>query len=116
MDRTGIEAALECNGLKKDWKAGIWYLRVQWLGAGKDDPIEIFSEVGQDGYETRKVHRFADGRLEWTDKKHEFERTGLATVPVRTVEEIAAMGEFLPQTITREEFEAAWAQARKEQA
>ncbi|HEY1216196.1 MAG TPA: hypothetical protein VGE93_21415, partial [Bryobacteraceae bacterium] len=40
------------------------YLKVAWHHDFAEDPVEIFSEVGDDDYEVRKVELFHDGRFE----------------------------------------------------
>ena len=86
MDRAGIDAALGRNKLTRTDPSGIWYLRVDWHHGHADDPVTIYSEVEAGGYEYRKVHRLIDGTLEWADKNHEGDRTGLGKKPVGTVE------------------------------
>lgn len=89
------------------------YLKVIWRHESPDEPVIIYSEVGDDGYETRKIHMFLDGGMEWAEGHREGERTALGTVPVPTVEEIAAHREFMPSVIDREFFEYAWRIAQR---
>ncbi|WIX81148.1 hypothetical protein QRX50_10485 [Amycolatopsis carbonis] len=76
-----------------------------------EEPVEILSEVGADGYERRKVERFRDGRLGWADEKHEVGGTGLGELPVPPLDEINAQQEFVASRIPDREFEWAWGQA-----
>ncbi|GAA1559015.1 hypothetical protein GCM10009678_47580 [Actinomadura kijaniata] len=86
-------------------------MKVEWLHSFDDEPVEVYSEVGDDGYETRKVELFPDGRLEYADGHRETGATGLSEVPVGTVAGIAAQEEFQPHVISRREFEEMWARA-----
>ncbi|WP_236004632.1 DUF6881 domain-containing protein [Amycolatopsis pittospori] len=87
------------------------HLRVAWLHDFPDEPVEILSEVGTDGYERRKVERFRDGRIGWADEKCEVGGTGLGEVPVPPLDEINAQPEFVATRIAGDEFERAWTQA-----
>jgi hypothetical protein len=89
----------------------VWYLRVEWVHDFSDEPVEIYSEVGDDGYEVRKVELFRDGRLQYADERHEAAGTSLSEAPVGTVAEIAAHEEFRPSVISGQEFEEIWARA-----
>lgn len=89
----------------------VWYLRVEWLHDLSEEPVEIYSEVGDDGCEVRKVEVFRDGRLQYADEHLEAAGTILSEVPVGSVDEIAAQKEFQARVITEREFEKVWAQA-----
>lgn len=89
----------------------VWYLKVEWLHDFSEEPVEIYSEVGDDGYEVRKVEVFRDGRLEYADQRHEVGATALGEVPVGAVAEIAAQDEFRPSVISEQDFEEMWARA-----
>jgi len=89
------------------------YIKVAWLHDYPRDPVLLYSEVGADGYETRKVELFRDGAMTFADEETEAGSTGLGEIPVPSLEEIAADTEerFVPEAITREEFERVWTQA-----
>jgi hypothetical protein len=70
--------------------------------------VELFSEVGPDGYECRKVERFRDGRLGWADDENEVGGTGLGAVPITSIDETNEQDEFQASTISAEKFERAW--------
>ncbi|MBE1532977.1 DUF6881 domain-containing protein [Actinomadura algeriensis] len=89
----------------------VWYLRVEWFHDFGEEPVDIYSEVGEDGYELRKVEVFRDGRLQYTDGLREAGGTMLSESPVGTVAEIAAQGGFQPHEISEQEFEETWARA-----
>ena len=89
----------------------VWYMKVDWHHECPDEPVTLYSEIGDDGYESRKVNIFPDGHLEWADAEHESAHTGLGEVPVPGTEEIDEQGEFSAEEISRDVFEAVWAQA-----
>jgi hypothetical protein len=89
----------------------MWYLKVDWHHEFPDEPVTLYSEVGDDGYETRKVNVFPDGHLEWADSAHESAHTGLGEIAVPPIEEIDEQDEFTATEISRDAFEAVWAQA-----
>ncbi|MFC3448049.1 DUF6881 domain-containing protein [Amycolatopsis speibonae] len=91
--------------------ARMWYLRCVWSHEFAEEPVEIFSEVGVDGYECRKVERFRGGRLGWADEQHEVGGTGLGQVPVPPLDEINAQREFSASRIDDVEFERVWTKA-----
>jgi len=90
---------------------GVWYLRVVWSHDFVDEPVELFSEVGPDGYECRKVERFRDGRIGWADGENEVGGTGLGEMPIASIDEINEQDEFQAATISAEQFGRAWNQA-----
>ncbi|MFG1857586.1 DUF6881 domain-containing protein [Actinomadura geliboluensis] len=95
------------------------WIKVDWerpAGQAPDDePVTIISEVGDDDYETRRVERYADGRLAWADASVDADEISLAEKPIGALEEIAAASDadsrFVPSEITRDEFERQWAAA-----
>jgi hypothetical protein len=88
------------------------YLRVSWHHEFPEEPVELFSEISDEGYETRKVQVFRDGRMERADAVSETSLTGLGEVPFPSVEEIASQEEFTPAVISKMEFERMWSLAR----
>lgn len=58
----------------------MWYLKVLWLHDFADEPVELLSEIGPDGYEMRKVERYRDGRLDFADETREPARLSSARV------------------------------------
>jgi hypothetical protein len=90
----------------------VWYLKVQWHHDFPDEPVTLYSEVGGDGYESRKVNLFPGGCLEWADEEHETAHTGLGAIPVPSIAEIDDQNELSAAKISRGTFEALWTQAR----
>lgn len=89
----------------------VWHLRVQWHHSFPEEPVELYSEVDDEGYETRKVQVFRDGRAERADADTETATTGLSEVPIGSIEEIGSQDEFSPSVISVAEFEHMWSQA-----
>ena len=87
------------------------YQRVTWHHQFEDEPSELYAEIGEDGYERRKVDAYADGRLDFADATRETGTTGLSDVPMSSLEDINAQAEFTGAAIEREEFEAIWQRA-----
>lgn len=87
------------------------YVKVAWDHDFADDPVLYLSELGDDGYETRKVQFYRDGRSEWADEGFETATVGLSEIPFPPLEEIASQPEFTAKVITPEEFEIAWNEA-----
>ncbi|EHR61156.1 hypothetical protein SaccyDRAFT_2276 [Saccharomonospora cyanea NA-134] len=89
------------------------YVKVAWEHESPDEPVLFLSELDADGYETRKVQFYRDGRAEWADETRENEAVGLAEIPLpRSLNEILGQPEFDAQVIDPAEFECAWQQAR----
>jgi len=84
------------------------YIFVRWFHDFADDPILLYSELGEGRYETRKVDVFKDGRVDVAGPNFEYGDTGLGVEPVPPLDEIAADLEFSPREITKDEFEAIW--------
>jgi hypothetical protein len=87
------------------------YLHVTWKHDFPDEPVELYSELDDERWETRKVYLFADGHTAYADEQEEA-GTGLSELPLPPLSEIAADPQFLPRAITRDEFERVW-NARK---
>ena len=87
------------------------YFAARWHHDLDDEPVLIFEELGDDRLELRKVHEFADGRRERTDRIQPELMTSLSRMSIPDLDEIASAPEFTVQPLTAEEFEAAWATA-----
>jgi len=84
------------------------YLYVQWLHEHPTEPVQLFSELDDQRWETRKVEIFRDGTKGYAAQDEEIEGTRLSELPVPLVTEIAADPQFIAREITREEFEEVW--------
>ncbi|WP_253915898.1 hypothetical protein [Streptomyces sp. NRRL S-31] len=81
---------------------------MDWLHDFESEPTGFYSEIGDDGYEVRKVQRYRDGRQLRADSSHETAEIGLSEIPVGHIEDVANQPEFAARLISREEFEQAW--------
>lgn len=84
------------------------YLRVQWIHFHPGEPIEIYSEATEDGWEMRKVELFRDGSVGFASPSEGMGSTMLSLEPLPSLEEIASDPQFKPAEISREEFEKMW--------
>ena len=84
------------------------YIRVQWNHKFPDEPVEIFSELDDAGWEIRKIEVFPDGSLGSASRMETNGPTVLGDEPVPSLDEIAADQQFKPARISREEFEGIW--------
>ncbi|MCF3175134.1 hypothetical protein IPZ61_17645 [Streptomyces sioyaensis] len=84
------------------------YWKVTWHHDFGEEPVTLFSEIGEDGYETRKIQEYRDGRLLRTDGSDETAEIGLSEIPVGRIEEVAAQPEFSALVISKADFESMW--------
>ena len=89
------------------------YIHVKWLHSHPDEPVELYSELDDRAWEVRKVEVFRDGRRGYASSTESICSTELGLAPEPPVEEIARDPQFLPQEISREEFERIWDSARR---
>jgi hypothetical protein len=81
---------------------------VEWHQSDNRFPIRMVSELGEQGYEARKLEFFPDGRIGYAFGAIEYGGTMLGTAPVPSLEEINEQGEFSAREISMESFEALW--------
>jgi hypothetical protein len=89
------------------------YLRVLWHHDFPDDPVELYSECDDNGWELRKVDVFADGTMTFASEQESTGTTALGEVPVPPLAEIGLNPEFEPMAISKEEFEKVWEKAHQ---
>ncbi len=87
------------------------YWKVYWHHDFPDEPVAIYSEIGADGHEERRVEEFPGGRVGWTDGERGDGGSALAEVAFGDIQEVAARPEFTAFLIRREEFRAVWLRA-----
>jgi hypothetical protein len=87
--------------------------RVAWLHEYATEPVVLYAEIDDVGWERRKVDEFRDGRLAWADRTHEDGNSGtaLSIEPMPSLDEINLDPEFDGAAIPATEFEAVWARA-----
>ncbi|MCB1549208.1 MAG: hypothetical protein KDJ41_15435 [Hyphomicrobiaceae bacterium] len=88
------------------------YLRVIWRHAFPAEPVLLYSEVDEEGWERRKLEIFADGRVGFADSAEQNLSTFLSETQIPSNDEIASDAQFVPSEIGKEEFERVWAQRR----
>ena len=86
--------------------------RVVWHHDAPDEPVVLWSEIGDDGYERRKVDEYRDGRLDRADATTSTGTTVLGDQRVPPLHEIDADDEFTAVAISAEEFQRVWDRAR----
>lgn len=87
------------------------YIVVKWLHYFSEEPVLLFSELDDQGWEIRKVEVFRDGVAYFADARRHSGSTALGLLPVPDLAEIATDSQFLPREITPEEFERVWEDA-----
>ncbi|WP_445279222.1 DUF6881 domain-containing protein [Streptomyces sp. DSM 118148] len=87
------------------------YWRIAWLHDFQSEPTVLFNEIGDDGYEVRKVQHYRGGRKLRADVLHESAEIGLSEIPVGAIEDVANQPEFQAALITEAAFEEAWRSA-----
>jgi hypothetical protein len=90
------------------------YWKVYWHHDFPDEPVAIYSEIGPDDYESRRVEEFPGARLGWADAERDCGGSALAKVAFGDIAEVARQPEFTAFVIRREEFEGVWLRAREE--
>ncbi|MGQ4597381.1 DUF6881 domain-containing protein [Nocardia sp. R6R-6] len=89
----------------------MWYLKAQWHHDLEDEPVEMFSEIGDDGFEVRKVEVYSDGHMDWADAGRRTGTTTISRMPIPTMDEIDTQVEYSALQVDAREFEAIWLRA-----
>jgi hypothetical protein len=85
------------------------YIVFEWKQRDPNFPILIYSELNEEGYETRKVQFFPDGRVGYADlERVDNGDTGLSEQPIKGIEEFQDDPELEAKEISKEEFERIW--------
>ena len=87
------------------------FIFMKWLNAQDDEPIEIYSEIDEDRWETRKVEIYRDGTSTYARPGHSTGTTVLAEYPLPTIEKICSNPNFEAKEIRSREFEHIWTYA-----
>jgi hypothetical protein len=90
------------------------YICVKWKHSCPDDPVWLYSEIDIDGWETRKVEIFADGRYGYASATESSGGTRLGEAPIPLLTEIAHDPQFEPAEITKDKFEEVWERRKSE--
>lgn len=84
------------------------YIRVNWEHSSSTDPVILYSEIDDAGYECRKVEVFRDGYCGFASKSESSADTALGIEPLPSFAEIASDPEFTLAEIDQLEFESIW--------
>ena len=87
------------------------YQKVVWRHDFPDEPVMLYSEIDDEGFETRKVEIYRDGRHDFADSQRSTGSTVLSDKALPSIAEIAMQSEFVPTEIQRGEFERVWDEA-----
>jgi hypothetical protein len=89
------------------------YIKVRWKHSLSSEPVLLFSEVDDIGWESRKVEVYADGRMGYASKSESRFGSGLSKEVLPPLAEIALDPQFEPVEIDQEEFERAWVRSHE---
>lgn len=84
------------------------YIRVRWLHDFQDEPVDLWSELDRERFETRKLEIFRDGTVGFASATEATDGTRLGSIPVPPLAEIARDPEFVLEEISQEAFERRW--------
>ncbi|GAB4019863.1 DUF6881 domain-containing protein [Spirosoma koreense] len=88
------------------------YIQVDWIHNYPDDPTQLYSEVGEDGYEIRRIDIYRDGRIERVSEDTQDEYNFLNPQVYPSLEELNSKDEWdevKAQEIIKDDFETIWA-------
>jgi hypothetical protein len=87
------------------------YIQVKWIHSLSSEPVVMYSEIDQSGWEIRKVEVYADGRMGFASSSESKGGSGLSKEPLPPMAEIAADSQFEPAEINQIDFERVWSKA-----
>jgi hypothetical protein len=87
------------------------YIQVKWIHSLNSEPVVLYSEIDENGWEIRKVEVYADGRMGFASSSESRCGAGLSKEPLPSIVEIAADPQFQPIEINQIDFERVWAKA-----
>jgi hypothetical protein len=87
-------------------------IRIGWIHKNVDDPVELYSEIDEEGWEVRKVEVFRGGTLGFAGVAESSGSTDLGLEPFPSLDETALDPQFRPEAVTQAEFEPLWDLAR----
>ena len=90
------------------------YVKVLWRHDLPEEPVELVSELDDEGWEVGKVEVYRDGRRGWANEENSSGSTMLSETEYPDLEYIAAQSEFSPSIISMSEFEGEWIRAHGE--
>ncbi|CCD99653.1 conserved hypothetical protein [Bradyrhizobium sp. STM 3809] len=84
------------------------YIRVRWLHDLEDEPVELWSELDGERFETRKLEIFRNGRIGFASASETTEGTALGEIAVPPLDEIVRDRAFVAEEVSQEAFELRW--------
>ncbi|HEY7646529.1 MAG TPA: hypothetical protein VH858_15925 [Hyphomicrobiales bacterium] len=84
------------------------YIKVQWMHEFRDEPILIYSEIDDVGWELRKVEIYRNGYASFASKTISAGTSMLSVEPLPSPSEIASDPQFKTERINKEEFDNIW--------
>ena len=89
------------------------YMRVRWLHEHPDEPVDLWSELNAERFETRKVEIFRDGRIGYASADGEGGGTRLGEVMIPSLDDIASDAQFQPEEVSKAAFEELWSKRHR---
>jgi hypothetical protein len=84
------------------------YIQVRWIHDFRDEPILIYCEIDDVGWELRKVEIYRNGDVSFASKAISAGASVLSTEPLPSLSEIASDTQFETEIISKEEFDNIW--------
>jgi len=88
------------------------YIRVYWRHDKAEEPIDLWSELNAERFETRKLEIFRDGRIGYASTSEESGGTRLGDVALPSFSDIASDAQFEPEEVSKDAFESLWNKRR----
>ena len=89
------------------------YSKLLWNHTFPNEPVAIYSEHDDKGWERRKVELFRDGSIGFASATESSEGTKLSLIQCPPDEEVNSEPEFRVMDISKDEFEGLWTRARQ---
>ena len=86
-------------------------MKVCWHHTFSEEPSILYSEIDDEGWETRKVYIFRTGLPGIASASKTTRNVFLSTTKMPSISEIATDPQFSPHAIDQREFEDIWADA-----
>ena len=89
------------------------YSKLIWTHAFPNEPVEIYSEHDDRGWERRKIEMFRDGSMGFASPTESSDGTNLSLIQCPPDEEVNSEPEFRVVDITQDDFERVWTKAHQ---
>lgn len=93
-------------------RAEIWYLQAGFLENSNDEPYETLAEIGEDGFERRKVAYYDDGTIRSESVNDKVRTDVLSETPIPSFVHLKARKGMWVEEMTRQHFEQRWDEAK----